>query len=158
MRCAISGSEFSLTPLAQEVINEIGCPLPRLSFAESTRIKIAHRNHLHLYKRNCDYSGKSILSNIPPSSGFRVYDKEVWFSDAWSALEYHRPYISDESFFEQLHRLQKEVPMFNLQNMESENCDYCNSIKHAKDCYLAFSAYYNCQDVYYSFSVLEAER
>jgi hypothetical protein len=150
MRCAISGHDFDLPSQTKKVCEQLGVPLPVISHRESLRRKLGYRNYIGLYRRTCDLTGRSIISNFAPNSPFRVYDREAWWGDGWDPMEYGRPFDFSRPFFPQLFELQKAVPIFSLQNLKTENAEYCNSVENIRRCYLAFVCYYDSEDVYYA--------
>lgn len=76
----------------------------------------------------------------PADAVFPVYDREVWWSDAWDPLPYGRPFDSARPFFDQFHDLLIAVPRIALQNKDPENSEYCNFAAFNKNCYLCFGA------------------
>ena len=69
---------------------------------------------------------------FPPDSEFTVYDKDIWFGDPWNAMNYARDFNFSRPFFPQFGELHREVPIFSLQNVNTENSDYCNSVEEIK--------------------------
>ncbi|MSR86827.1 hypothetical protein EXS70_01490 [Candidatus Peribacteria bacterium] len=116
--------------------------------------RAAQCNEIHLYKRKCDLTGKDIISNIHPSSPYKVYDQEVWYSDKWDPLEYGRDFDFSRPFFEQYLELSLAVPHMNLFTgyQYDENCDYTNYSGKNKNCYLIFDSDEN-RDCLYSYSL-----
>lgn len=111
--------------------------------------KLAWRNERFMYRRQCDFSGKEIVSMYPPDSPFKVYEQGVWWSDKWDALEYGRDFDFNRPFFEQFRELQLAVPRVALVNKQSENAHYTNHSGQNKNCYLS-SVTFGCEDIYYS--------
>ncbi len=113
-----------------------------------------HINEFNLYKRTCDLTGKDIIADIHPSAPYKVYDQEVWYSDAWDPLAYGREFDFTRRFFDQYYDLTLAVPHFNLLTgyQYDENCDYTNYAGKNKDCYLIFDADEN-RDCFYCYSV-----
>ena len=125
-------------------------PQPKLCPICRRQRRIAWRNERHLYKRECQATGKLIYSNISPDSPFTVYDREYWFTDQWSALNYGRDFDFSKTFAENFSALQIDTPRFSLQQPERmENSEYCNFASNCKDSYFLFDSDF-CRDVYYS--------
>ena len=120
------------------------CPWCRL------RRRLAWRNERYLYKRKCDLSGKEIISIYPPDSPFKIYDKELWWSDKVDNMQYGRDFDFSRPFFEQFNELLLAVPRMALIGSNNENCDYASYISGCKDCYMSFVVYYASQNVHYS--------
>jgi len=111
-------------------------------------------NQLHLYKRTCDLTGRSIVSNFHASTPYTVYAQDAWWEDAWDPLFYGREFDFSRSFFEQYKELCLAVPHPSLTTayQYDENCDYTNYAGKNKDCYLIFDSD-ECRDCYYCYSV-----
>lgn len=144
-KCLITDAELSPKP---SWVNSFEV---NLSPIETVRRILSYRNLFHLHRRTCDATKKAIISIYPQNADLKVYDKAYWFGDDWDPLEYGQTYNPLISIFDQFNTLVRKVPQFSLQNVNSENADYCNSIESAKDCYLAFVAYGNSKDIYYSY-------
>ncbi len=113
----------------------------------------SHINQINLYKRKCDKTGQDMLSNVHPSSPYKVYNQEFWWSDEWDAATYGQEFDFSRPFFEQYQELFLKVPRPSLFTgfRYDENCDYTNYAGKNKNCYLMFDADY-CRDTYYSYS------
>ena len=114
-------------------------PTPNTSTRERFRQRLTHFNQLNVYLRNCDATGKRMLSLFSPLVRFPVYDNEYWWSDAWESTEYGRDYDFNRPFFDQYLELRDRVPHIARAESNNENCDYCNNVDHNKDCYLIFN-------------------
>jgi hypothetical protein len=149
--CAITGLPFEISAREREYCEKYGVPLPELSPTERLRQLAAFRNRSHLYPSVCSFSGKKMLSQVPPTARRSVYDVGVWSSDSWDPKTYGRPYDFTRPFFSQLEELAQVVPIPNLAVLvtDRENSEYTNGITSAKNCYLLFAASYN-EDCYFS--------
>lgn len=147
--CCLSGQEFIVTEADQEFYKKIGVPLPTLRPQERQRRRLSFRNERNLYHRKCDLTGRQIISNISVDKPYKVYEKDVWWSDQWDPLELGRPYDFSRSFFEQLQELRIAVPRISLFSKGGENVDYTNHATYNKNCYLLFNATL-CENVHYS--------
>lgn len=125
-------------------------PIPDPTLCPQCRYqrRLLWRAELHLFKRKSDFSGKSIISYIPPSAACKAYTPEEWYSDTWDPLSYGRDFDFSRPFFEQFSELIKEVPILSLAVFDVENCDYINSASYNKNCYLLAGANYD-EDCYY---------
>jgi hypothetical protein len=45
-----------------------------------------------------------------PDKPYKVYDKEIWWSDRWNQLDYGRDFDFSRSFFDQFEDLMMEFP------------------------------------------------
>lgn len=147
-KCAITAKEFIITDADQTFYKKINVPLPTLCPEERQRRRLSFRNERNLYHRKCDFTGQKIISNISADKPFKVYEKEIWWSDKLNALEYGRPYDFTKPFFEQFRDLQFAVPRMNLFSKGGENCAYTNHATYNKNCYMTFNATEN-EDVHY---------
>jgi hypothetical protein len=116
--------------------------------------RAAQPNHIHLYRRICDLTGASIMSNIHPDAPYKVYRQSEWYSDKWDPLSYGRPFDPSRPFFPQFQELSLAVPRPNLFTgyEYDENAEYTNHAGKNKDCYLLFDSDEN-RDCYYSYSI-----
>ncbi|HEY5713897.1 MAG TPA: hypothetical protein VIT68_00945 [Candidatus Gracilibacteria bacterium] len=76
--CVTSGQIFTVTDQDLAFCDKIGVPPPTLCPEERQRRRLAWRNERQLYKRTCDGTGKSILSNFTDQAPFPIYEKEYW--------------------------------------------------------------------------------
>lgn len=111
--------------------------------------RLAFRNERKLYHRKCDFSQKEIISNLSPDKPFKVYEKEIWWSDQWDPLQYAQDFDFSRPFFEQWRELQLKVPKINLFSKGGENVAYTNHATYNKDCYMLFNAT-QCNNVHYT--------
>ena len=116
--------------------------------------RLAQANQLNLYERKCDLTGASIISNYHPSSPYKVYRQEDWYSDKWDPFEYGRDIDFSRPFFEQWHELSLSVPRPAMHRgfQYDENAEYTNYAGKNKNCYLIFDSDENW-DCYYSYSL-----
>jgi hypothetical protein len=143
--CRHCSADFSITaqdlefytvisPVFSGVKSQI--PTPTLCPDCRQQRRLSFRNERNLYRRNCDATGKSIISVFSPDKPFKVYHQDFWWSDAWNPLDYGRDFDFNRPFFEQLAELMKEVPRVAIINKNSENSDYTHISAFNKDCYL----------------------
>ena len=71
---------------------------------------MAFRNERILYKVKSDFTGKEIFSMFSPTSGIKIYENDIWLSDAWDPISYGQEYDFSRPFFSQLFDLLKKVP------------------------------------------------
>ncbi|EKE29820.1 MAG: hypothetical protein ACD_2C00091G0006 [uncultured bacterium (gcode 4)] len=130
-------------------------PAPTLCPDCRQQRRLSFRNERNLYKRKCDATWKSIISNFSPDKPYKVFEQGEWLSDRWSGLDAARDYRYDRSFFSQFDELFKEVPMWVL-TLNSENSEYTTYWTNNKNCYLSFCISY-CSDCLYSRFIQKSE-
>ena len=82
-----------------------------------------------------------MMSMYPENCGYTIYDRKVWYSDAWDAMDYGRDYDFGKSFFGNFESLNRAVPKKSLHIVDSmENCEYCNYGIYSKSCYLVMGS------------------
>lgn len=81
------------------------CPMCRM------QRRLCFRNERNLYKRQCDASGKTIISVYSPDKTFKVYDSKIWRSDKWDPFKFGRDFDFKKTFFEQFNELSQDVPV-----------------------------------------------
>jgi len=137
--CRFSGKKFYVRPEDVSFYKRIGVPLPTLEPEERRRRRHAYHNSYNLFRNTSAYSGNRVITMYPAGSPYKVYEHNVWYSDAWDPRESARDYDSAKSFFEQFHVFQRDVPRTNLLSSPSNlNSDYTNTSRNLKDCYIVF--------------------
>jgi len=131
-------------------------PTPTLCPDCRQKRRLCFRNERKLYRRNCDASGKQIISVYSPDKPYKVYDHKIWRSDQWNPIDYGQEYDFSKTFFGQFDELMKKIPQIALINFGSENSDYCNRVESCKDDYLCFGAG-NAQNCMYSYWLSSAQ-
>ena len=84
-------------------------------------------------------SGKTIITVIPESVKFPIYERSEFVSDAWDPLTYGKDYDSSRSFIEQLVELQSVVPHPHQVGVKNTNSDWADDVWESKDTYLSRS-------------------
>ncbi len=115
---------------------------------------MSFRNERNLYRRNCDASGKSIISMYSPDKEYKVFSQDEWWSDNWNPKDYAKEFDFSRSFFAQFDELLKEVPRLALSNTDTVNSEFNNYIIGAKDCFMSFRTFYWCEKILYSYWIL----
>ena len=139
--CTISGAEFEISARDQAFFKRLGVSEPTLCPQERVRRRMAIRNERNLYKCKSDMTGDTILSAFHPDGPYKVYTKDEWMSDKWSAFDYTQEINFDRRFFDQFHELYEKVPRAGLAIFTNyENSDYCNYVGDVKNSYLCFGS------------------
>jgi hypothetical protein len=157
-QCRTCSAEFSVTaehlsffdrasPVFQRRKHQI--PPPAICPDCRKQRRLLWRNELHLYSRKCGLCGAKIISIYSPDKRYPVYCNDCWWSDAWSALQFGRPFDFNQTFGAQFLALQRQVPRLALFNSKSENSAYSNHAAGNKNCYMT-SACFESENVYYS--------
>jgi len=125
--------------------------VPPPTFCPECRMirRLTWRNERSLFKRNCDYSGESIIDMFHPEINVKVYNNDIWWSDKWDPTVYGHDYDFSKPFFQQYKELLEKVPLQNLGNNRCINSSYGNHNADCKNCYLVYASYEN-EDVMYS--------
>ncbi len=84
-------------------------------------------------------SGKTIITVIPESAPFPIYDHAEFISDAWDPLTYGADYDSSRPFLDQIFELQSKVPHPHNVGTKNINCDWADDAWESKDAYLTRS-------------------
>lgn len=112
-------------------------------------------------------SGKTIITVLPESARFPIYDRAEFVSDVWDPFSYGTDYDSSVPFLDQLVELQSKVPHPHQTGIKNLNCDWTDDCWECKDLYLTRSGMRmenviygyrlinckNCIDVTYSFDL-----
>ncbi len=150
--CFLCSSAFVLTDADLALLDKLSPafsgkkePIPPPTLCPDCRAqrRMSFRNERQLYRRTCDKTGKAIISVYPPDAPFVVWDKDVWFSDAYDPFAYGRPYDPSRPFFNQFADLFATVPQPSLRVESSENCDFNNDMSNCSDCYLCSRTHFS---------------
>jgi len=136
--CALTGKPFEITPEDLVFYQKMGVPPPTLCPEERQRRRIAFRNFRSLYHRECDGTGKKIISMYSSDKLFPVFESDYWWSDQWNAFDYGQNFDFSKSFFDNYQLLSNRVPRTVIINNNSANSNYCNLAWLSKNCYLVF--------------------
>ncbi len=147
--CQNCKQSFAIEPDDFSFYEKMKVPPPTFCWLCRAQRRMSFRNERILHKRKSDFSGKDIFSMYAPDSGYKVYEKDVWFSDQWDPLTYGRDYDFNRPFFEQFNELLHEVPLRNLNVLNAVRSDYTSNFTDPKNCYLCFNGNY-CEDCMYS--------
>ena len=85
-------------------------------------------------------SGKTIITVLPESVPFPIYDRTEFVSDAWDPLTYGTDYDVSRPFIDQLVELQSKVPHPHQVGLKNTNSDWTDDTWESKDAYLTRSA------------------
>jgi len=138
--CRFSGKKFYVRPEDIAFYKRIGVPLPTLSPHERTRRKVGFTNVFNLFRTQSALSGKTIISEYPPNTPYKIYEHEIWNGGGWDPEEFAAEYNPERGFFDQYRDFQLSVPRPSLLSIQSTNSDYTNTVYNLKDCYLVFDA------------------
>jgi len=98
-------------------------------------------------------SGKTIITVLPESVPFPVYERSEFVSDAWDPMDYGADYDESCPFMGQLVKLQSKVPHPHQTGMKNTNSDWADDVWESKDTYLTRSAL-RLESVSYGYRVL----
>ncbi|MCT4616659.1 MAG: hypothetical protein N4A38_00440 [Candidatus Gracilibacteria bacterium] len=161
-KCKFCNAEFDITNKDEEFYKKISpvfkgkrynIPSPALCPDCRSQRRFSFRNERKLYKRDCDATGKPIISIYSPDKDFTVYESKEWWTDKWNALDYGENFDFNKSFFKQFKDLMKKVPQINLHNQNSENSSYANFAADLKNCYLVFGCHWAEDCIYGNFYI-----
>ncbi|KKS11938.1 hypothetical protein A2643_03165 [Candidatus Nomurabacteria bacterium RIFCSPHIGHO2_01_FULL_39_220] len=100
------------------------------------------RNERSLYKQDCDFCKKTVISMYAPENGYIVYCNDCFASDKWNPMDYGQDYDFSKNFFEQLGELFKKIPRRALYQDFAVNSEYTNQAVYLKNCYLVFGGHH----------------
>lgn len=148
--CKACGINFSVSDNDLRFYEKMEVPSPTLCHDCRQKRRLSWCNERKLYERNCDKSGKKILSMYPQDVPFPVYHNNEWWGDSWDPLNYGRDIDFNRPFFEQWAELSKFVPRpsLNVTYKTLENSEYVNSAGNLRNCYLIFDSDYSRECMY----------
>ncbi len=150
--CPNCQQDFELTSDDFGFYEKIQVPAP--TFCPDCRLqrRLAWRNDLSFYNRECDLCKKKIISLYHPDKPLTVYCNKCWWSDKWDPKSYGQDIDFSRPFFEQFRELQDKVPLlalFNDDGVGSVNCEYTQNTTFAKNCYMGAMTWYSENVMYY---------
>jgi len=148
-QCQNCKKDFIIEPEDFNFYEKMKVPAPTWCPICRARRRFIGRDLRVLYKRKCDWSGKTIFSIFPQDSPFKVYERDFWWSDKWDSLEYGQEYDFNKPFFDQLRELSLKVPQPSQTMWNAVNSEFCTGANDLKNCYLVFVAT-NDEDCMYS--------
>ncbi|MDO8530380.1 MAG: hypothetical protein Q7S10_03190 [bacterium] len=150
VKCQSCHQAFTIEPEDFQFYERLDLPLPErcvycrwkylLAFWITGRFRIA----------KSALSGKRIITILPESTSFPIYDREEFVSDAWDPLTYGRDYDSSRPFINQLVELQSVVPHPHQTGVKNTNCDWTDDVWESKNVYLTRSGW-RAEDVSYGY-------
>jgi len=101
-------------------------------------------------------SGKTIITVLPESVPFPIYDRIEFIGDGWDPLSFGKDYDPSRSFIEQVVELQSKVPHPHQVGTKNVNCDWTDDMWESKDAYLTRSGAW-CESINYGYRVLSCK-
>ncbi|MBU1018971.1 MAG: hypothetical protein ABII07_00480 [Patescibacteria group bacterium] len=150
--CPQCQAQFEIPKIQKDFLEKMSLPDPKLCPHCRRQRRFAFRNERQLYQRQCDLTGKQIISIYASDSPYKVYDQHEWHSDKWNAFHYSRDFDFSRSFFEQMGELMLDVPKISVFASRNENSDYANGAQQDKNCYMIFVSDHD-EDCYYSYGI-----
>ncbi len=153
--CQNCKNNFTIEPDDFGFYEKIKVPPPTFCPDCRSQRRLAWRNDLSLYSRNCALCQKPIITIYSPESEIIVYCNKCWWSDKWDPKSYGIDYDFSKPFFTQFNELLKRVPHLALMNDNelisgSLNCEYTQDFANGKNCYMVFIAW-KIENVMYSY-------
>lgn len=152
--CTVSGEKFEISEEDLQYYKKLDVPIPNLCPSERARHRMLFGNQRNLFLRNCDATGKRIVSYYPPHAPNPVYDIYYWWSDKWDPLATAIDFNFSKPFFEQIKILMETAPRSSMHRAYQfdENSEYTNYAGQNKNCYLIFDSDL-CRDCLFSYSI-----
>lgn len=156
--CLGCGLPFEILRWESDFLGRHSLPLPAECPECRCRQRMAQINIINLFKRQCDATGKSIISNYPPESPHKIFEQGYWYSDEHDGKRYGRDFDFSRPFFEQYHELLLEVPRSSLVTgyLDDINSAYTNYAAFDKNCYFLFTSG-GSEDSMYCFGLNESK-
>ncbi len=120
--------------------------------------RFAFVNRASFYKRNNDApeGPRSVISYVPPSAPFIIYDYDYYRSAKWDPIVYATSYDQTKPFFDQLYALRLQVPQpALLKDPTNINYEYSLNGRNSKNVYCS-SGIFDSEDVWYSVFVTKS--
>ncbi len=138
-KCKLCGVEFEISPKDKDCVDIHGVSHPQYCRLCSWKRKLSWQNEHRIYKRNCDATGKTMISIYKDNINFPVYEKEFWTEGKWTLPE--MDYDKNRPFLEQYFEFSKKVPRPGTNRVSAENSEYAHLIFDSRNCYLSFQVF-----------------
>jgi len=149
-QCANCKISFEITDKDLDFYKRMDVPAPTFCPDCRRQRRLTFRNERNLYLRNCDFSGKQMITVYSPDSPIKVYHHDIWWSDKWDPKDYAMDFDFSKPFFEQFWDLQNKVPRMSMIISHCENSDYAPYSVNSRNCYMCVSSN-TSEDVSYSY-------
>jgi len=145
-KCQNCKKDFTIEPDDFAFYEKMKVPAPTFCPMCRAERRLVFRNERKLFRVKDAFTGEDILSLYPAESGKKATLEQEWFKDNWNPLDYGKEYDFSVNFFEQLSRLEKEVPVFAQRVEHMVGSPYCANASSLKNSYLCFNSSYseNC--------------
>ncbi len=160
--CAITGQPFAVFQSDLDFYQQISptfggkkylIPAPTLCPEERQRRRLAIRHETCLYSRECDLTGKKLVTAYSPDKPYKVYDHTAYRTDKWNPSAFFIRYDPSKKFFEQFDTLLHQVPRISLlTDLRNENSLYVDQANLVRNCYMIWAAGFD-EFCYYSYRV-----
>lgn len=146
--CSVSGTSFTVTDEEMQQRAHFGLQSPP-STAPEVRIRHigAFWPHFYLHERNCDKSGKRIVSVFREDCPYPVWHKDDWMNGTNPP---EACWDSEKEFFPQLWELFTQCPIAHNMGVGNDNCEYTDDWWYSRNCYLCHSGF-ECEDLSYCY-------
>jgi len=144
--CQNCKKDFTIEPEDFNFYEKIKVPPPTFCPLCRAQRRFMFRNERKLFRAKDAFTGKDILSSYPEESGRKIISRETWFGDTWDAMEYGKEYNFSKPFFNQIHELIMQIPMYNFNVTRMVNSPYSFNATGLKNSYLVVNSSYseNC--------------
>ncbi len=139
--CKNCSREFEITEGDSSFYEKINVPEPKFCGECRLQRRLMMRNEKNLYKRECDFCKKNMISFFDADTVFPVYCTNCWWSEKWNPESYGRDFDFNRSFFEQFKELMNALPKANLLQLNNENSDYNSFLAFSKNTYMSPGTY-----------------
>jgi hypothetical protein len=141
--CQNCKKDFIIEPEDFNFYEKIKVPPPTFCPLCRAQRRMAFRNERKLFKVKDAFNGKDIFSSYPEESGRKIISREAWFGDTWDAMQYGREYDFSRPFFNQIHELIMQTPMYNFNVLRMVNSPYSFNATGLKNSYLVVNSSYS---------------
>jgi hypothetical protein len=138
--CQNCKKDFTIEPADFDFYKKMDVPPPTWCPECRMMRRMMFWNERYFFKKIEKRTGKEIISMYPPEAPVEIYDRDYWWSDAWSPSSYARDIDWNKPFLAQIHELQLQIPAAARTIVQSINSEYSNNAADLKNCYLTFDA------------------
>lgn len=155
-QCQNCKSQFTIEPDDFSLYEKLDLPLPLLCPYCRWKYLLAFWIFGRFRITKSALSGKRIITVLPKSVPFPIYERNEFVSDAWDPLTYGRDYDSSRPFIDQLVELQSVVPHPHQVGVKNTNAEWTDDVWESKDAYLTRSAF-RVENISYGYRLLNCK-
>jgi len=155
-KCEKCGQSFNIEPDDFSMYEKMDLPMPTMCHYCRFKYLLAFWVNGRFRIAKSALSGKTIITVLPESVPFPIYERNEFIGDGWDPFSYGKDYDSSRSFIDQIIELQSKVPHPHQCGARNVNCEWTDDLWECKDAYLTRSGGW-CEFVNYCYRTINCK-